>query len=193
MTPKNPNSANRPKELEPKGGQKLNLLYRISQAVGSDLSLSDVLNVIVTTTADLLLCKIVAILLYDKDLGTLNVAVVRSTQGTPPDLASVPADKTVSGKAVKTGLPQLLTDLSTMAPGIRGFAQDQGVKSMLSMPMMIGGQAIGVINSYSARSTSFDKDDTKLLSLVASQAAIAVENARMQALKAAFRQLKTRN
>jgi GAF domain-containing protein len=170
----------------------LNLLYRISQVVGSDLGLNDILNVIVTTTADLVLCKIVSILLYDEKSGTLNVAIVRSTRGTPPDLASVPADKTVSGKAAKTGMPQLLTDLSVMAPGIREFARQQGVKSMLSMPMMIGGQAIGVINSYSPRSIGFNKNDMKLLSLVASQAAIAVEHARMRTLKAAFRQIKTR-
>jgi GAF domain-containing protein len=192
VPPKNPKDPSKPRARESSGSQKLNLLYRISQVVGSDLGMSDVLKVIATTTADLMLCKIVAILLFDEASGTLNVAVVRSTQGTPPDLASVPADKTISGKAVRTGAPQLLTDLSIMAPGIRGFAQQQGVKSMLTMPMMIGGRAIGVINSYSTRSTGFDNEDMKLLSLVASQAAIAVENARMSSLKAAFRQLKSK-
>jgi GAF domain-containing protein len=169
---------------------QLNLLYRISQAVGSDLGLSDVLNVIVSSAADLMHSKIVTILLYDEDSGTLNVAAIRSTQGAPPDVASIPADKSMSGKAVKTGKPQLITDISVLLPAIRGFAKQQGVKSVLCMPMMIGGRAIGVINSYSQRSTGFDANEMKLLSLVASQAAIAVENARMYALKAAFRQLK---
>ena len=178
--------------MPPKNSEKLNLLYRISQVVGSDLGLNDTLNVIVTTTMDLMLCKIVSILLHDEESGTLNVAVVRSAHGTPPDIASVPADKTVSGKAVKTGQPQLLTDLSVMAPAIREFARQEGVKSMLSVPMMIGGRAIGVINGYSPQSAGFNKNDMKLFSLVASQAAIAVENARMRVLKAAFRQIKAR-
>src|ERR1700722_8010927 len=142
MPPKTPADPSATETNESEGVRKLNLLYRISQAVGSDLGLNDVLNVIVTTTMDLMLCKIVSILLNDEESGTLNVAVVRSATGTPPDLASVPVDKTVSGKAVKTGTPQLLTDLSVMAPGIREFARQQGVKSMLSVPMMIGGRAI---------------------------------------------------
>jgi len=192
MPPEKPANPSATETNEPEGIRKLNLLYRISQAVGSDLGLNDTLNVIVTTTMDLMLCKIVSILLYDEESGTLNVAIVRSAQGTPPDLASVPADKTVSGKAVKTGEPQVLTDLSVMAAGIREFAKQQGVKSMLSVPMMIGGRAIGVINGYSPKSSGFNKNDMKLFSLVASQAAIAVENARMRVLKAAFRQIKTR-
>jgi GAF domain-containing protein len=172
--------------------QKLDLLYRISQAVGSDLGLSDVLNLIVSSAADLMECRIVTILLSDEASGTLNVAAVRSTRAVPPDLASVPADKTISGKAVRTGMPQLLTDISTLAPGIRGFAQQQGVKSMLSVPMMLSGQALGVINCYSQQSSGFDKAEMKMLSLVSSQAAIAVENARMCALQAAYRQLQSK-
>ncbi|HTB22567.1 MAG TPA: GAF domain-containing protein [bacterium] len=173
-----------------KNSPKLNLLYRISQVVGSDLGMSDILNVIVSTAADLMQSKIVTILLYDEDSGTLNVAAVRSTQAAPPDVASIPVDKSVSGKAVKTGTPQLITDISTLSPAIRGFAKQQGIKTVLCMPMMLGGRAIGVINSYSQKSGGFARNEMKLLSLVASQAAIAVENARMCALKAAFRQLK---
>jgi GAF domain-containing protein len=180
-----------PKKRPVKNRPQLNLLYRISQAVGSDLGLSDVLNVIVSSAAELMHSKIVTILLYDEESGTLNVAAIRSIQATPPDVASVPADKSVSGKAVKTGKPQLITDISILAPTIRGFAKQLGIKSVLCMPMMIGGRAMGVINSYSQRSTGFDENEMKILSLVASQAAIAVENARMYALKAAFRQLKT--
>ena len=53
--------------MPPKTDQKLNLLYRLSQVVGSDLGLSDVLKVIVGTTVDLMQCKIVTILLFDEE------------------------------------------------------------------------------------------------------------------------------
>jgi GAF domain-containing protein len=174
-----------------KTSQKLKLLYRISQIVGSDLSLSEVLNVIVSSAAELMQSRIVTILLYDEKSGTLNVAAIRSTQGVPPDIASVPTDKSVSGKAAKTGKPQFIKDVSILAPAIRGFAREQGIQSVLFMPMMLNGRAIGVINSFSQRSIGIDEEEMELFSLVASQAAIAVENARMCALKAAFRQLKT--
>jgi AmiR/NasT family two-component response regulator len=59
---------------------------------------------------------------------------------------------------------------------------------MLCVPMMMRGQAIGVINSYSQQARSYTEDDTKVLSLVASQAAIAIENARLQSATAAFQE-----
>jgi hypothetical protein len=45
--------------------RELNLLHRISQVLGFDLSLSDVLQVIVSVTADLMDSKIASIMLYD--------------------------------------------------------------------------------------------------------------------------------
>src|SRR5260221_8592464 len=54
--------------------------------------------------------------------------------------------------------------------------------------MRIRGQPTGTINSYSAGAGVYRDADIKLLSLVASQSAIAIENARLQAATAAIRE-----
>jgi GAF domain-containing protein len=169
--------------------RELNLLHRISQVLGFDLSLSDVLQVIVSVTADLMDSKIVSILLVDENSRGLNIAATQSLSPAYRDKPSVPVDKSVSGRAIQTKQPQVIKDVqSDETFGFRDIAKAEGIVSMLSVPMLIRGQAIGVINSYSHSPRGYSEDDIKMLSLVASQAAIAIENARLQAATAAFQE-----
>ena len=72
--------------------------------------------------------------------------------------------------------------------GYKEVAKQEGIVSLLCVPMLIRGQAIGTINSYSAVARVYTDEDIKVLSLVASQAAVAIENARLQAATAAIRE-----
>lgn len=177
-----------------KSTRDLNLLHRISQVLGFDLSLSDVLQVIVSVTADLMDSKIVSILLYDENSRALDIAATQSLSPAYRDKPSISADKSVSGKAVQSKTPQIITDISAeQSFGFREIALQEGIVSMLCVPMMMRGQAIGVINSYSQYARIYTEDDTKMLSLVACQAAIAIENARLLSTTAAFQEdLKNR-
>jgi GAF domain-containing protein len=172
-----------------KSGRELNLLHRISQVLGFDLGLSDVLQVIVSVTADLTESKIVSILLFDEQSRSLSIAATQSLSASYRDKPSVAVDKSVSGKAILTKNPQVIVNVQEEETfGFREVAKQEGIIGMLSVPMLIRGQAIGVINSYSATPRVYSEDDIKMLSLVASQAAIAIENARLQAATAAFQE-----
>jgi GAF domain-containing protein len=172
-----------------KAGRELNLLHRISQVLGFDLSLSDVLQVIVSVTADLMESKIVSILLFDEQNRTLSIAATQSLSSGYRDKPSVSVDKSVSGRAVLGKIPQVIINVQEDETfGFREVAKTEGITSMLCVPMLIRGQAIGVINSYSVTERHYSEDDIKMLSLVASQAAIAIENSRLQAATAAFQE-----
>lgn len=174
--------------------REIDLLHRISQVLGYDLSLSDVLQVIVSVTADLMQSKIVSILLYDEASRSLGIAATQSLSPAYRDKPGVPLDRSVSGRAVVTRQPQVIPDVQADETyGFREVAKAEGITSMLCVPMLIRGQAIGVINSYSHSPRAYSADDIKMLSLVAGQAAIAIENARLQAATAAFQEdLETR-
>ena len=177
MTDKDPSTQTR----------ELNLLHRISQVLGFDLGLSDVLQVIVSVTADLMDSKIASILLYDDANRSLSIAATQSLSPAYRDKQGVPVEKSVSGRAVTSKQAQVIVnvqDEETFA--FRDIAKSEGIVSMLCVPMLIRGQAIGVINSYASQARSYSDENIKLLSLVASQAAIAIENARLQAATAAF-------
>jgi len=168
-------------------GRELNLLHRISEILGYDLSLPDVLQFIVGVTADLMESKIVSILLYDEQARSLSIAATQSLSSGYRDKPPVSVDHSVSGKVILSKRAQAIPDVQADASyGYKEVARQEGIVGLLCVPMLIRGQAIGTINSYSAVERAYSDDDIKVLSLVASQAAIAIENARLHAATAAI-------
>jgi len=57
------------------------------------------------------------------------------------------------------------------------LARKEGLVSMLSVPMCVKDNVIGVINCYTSSPHKFTKSEIEVLTTVANQAAIAIENA----------------
>jgi GAF domain-containing protein len=60
----------------------------------------------------------------------------------------------------------------------REEAKKEGIASILSVPMRLRGEVIGVVRVYTARPYRFTRDDIYFVETVANLAAIALENAR---------------
>ena len=60
-----------------------------------------------------------------------------------------------------------------------GRAKEEGIKSVLVVPLGIGKRVIGVLRVYTARVHEFSDKDLQFLEAVASLSAIAIENARL--------------
>jgi GAF domain-containing protein len=58
-------------------------------------------------------------------------------------------------------------------------AKKEGIASILSVPVMLRGEVIGVIRVYTAKPYTFTSEDTYFVGAVANLAAIALENARL--------------
>lgn len=65
-----------------------------------------------------------------------------------------------------------------MPENLAGIAQD-GVKSILAVPISARGVAFGVITVFSSRKEKFTDDEESLLSTIGNQVAVAAENARL--------------
>lgn len=65
-----------------------------------------------------------------------------------------------------------------MPENLAGIAQD-GVKSVLAVPISARGVAFGVFAVFSSRKERFTDDDESLLSTIGNQVAVAAENARL--------------
>ncbi len=64
---------------------------------------------------------------------------------------------------------------------------------MLSVPMMIKDRVIGVINFYTQKEYNFSREETSILQAIANQAAVAIENTRLdQEILATKEALETR-
>jgi len=92
----------------------------------------------------------------------------------------------VSGRAILARavvhIPDLVDD-----PHARQMARATGIRSMLAVPMLKDGEAIGVINVGRAEPVPFTETQIALIKTFADQAVIAIENVRL------FKELEARN
>jgi GAF domain-containing protein len=61
----------------------------------------------------------------------------------------------------------------------RDLDEKEGIRSMLSVPLRVGGQIIGVISAFSTEARAFGDRQQAVLESFADQAGIAIQNARL--------------
>jgi two-component system, response regulator PdtaR len=155
----------------------LSALTKISNAITSDLYLEDVLKLIVTVTANVMRAKICALWLLDKDTSELKI---RATQAMGQEYLkerSIKVGEGIVGLVAKDKKPIAIENVQADARyKEKELARKENLVSMLSVAMMVKKRVIGVINCYTNSEYKFTKSDIDLLSTVANQAAVAIEN-----------------
>lgn len=168
------------KAMSPKGATQLETLLEMSTAVVSDRYIEEILQLMVRMTADMMGSKVCSIMMLDESGRKLEI---RATQALSEDYKSKPpleVGQSISGLAVIEKRPITALDVTKeplyMYPEI---AKDAGLRSMISVPMMIKDRVIGVLNSYKTNEYQFTPGDIKVLQIIANQAAIAIENTKL--------------
>jgi len=157
--------------------KEIEVLYKISSAITSDMYIEDVLKLIVSVTAEVFKSKICSILLYDEKDGVLKI---RATQTMSDEYLKKPPLKVgegIAGKVFETKKPITVKDIKKEKEyKYRDIAIKEGLVSLLSVPMIVKNKAIGVLNVYTTYPHKFTKKEIKIISFIANQAAIVIEN-----------------
>ena len=155
-------------------------LAQVSAAVVSEPYLDEILKLIVTVTAQLMRSKICALMLLDEAKQAL---VIKATQALSPVYRRKPpvaVGQSISGLVVKERRPITVFDVAKdsryMFPEI---ARQEGLRSLLSVPMVTRDRMIGVLNCYTSQPHRFSDDEIRILSTIANQAAVAIERTRL--------------
>ena len=175
-----------PSSLEAK---QLARLMEVSMTLNSTLNLDELLQYIIKTAAELLDCEATSLLLYDEKRNRLFFAA--ATGSDPKKMAQIPVpiDGSLAGTIFREGKSITLNDVSQDPRHFSGVGQQVHLesKSLLGVPMRIREKGVGVLEAINKRDGKFTDADERLLSVVASQAAIALNNARLiQALQRAY-------
>ncbi|MFB0527403.1 MAG: GAF domain-containing protein [bacterium] len=157
--------------------KQIEALSKISKAISSELYLDNILKLIVTVTAEVMGSKICSLMLLDEDKKKL---IVRATQSVSEDYNKKPNVKLgegIAGRVARENRPISVLDVKKDTRYVNvEIARKEKLCSLLSVPLSVRGKAIGVINCYTSSPHRFTKSEMDVLTTVANQAAIAIEN-----------------
>ncbi|HLZ64156.1 MAG TPA: GAF domain-containing protein [Ktedonosporobacter sp.] len=155
-------------------------LYHAALTISSSLELDQVLQSVVTSITEAMEVKACGLRLLDPDTGHLRLSAVYGLSSNylskgPVDIIHSAIDSEVLG-----GTPVFIQDVRTDPRfQYQEAARQEGIISVLCVPLEVHGKAIGVMRVYTHEPTVFLEDDTQFLSVLASLAALAIENARL--------------
>jgi GAF domain-containing protein len=166
----------------PSGAQRdyYTALYQAALTISSTLELGHVLQSIVKSTTEAMHVKACALRLLDRETGQLQIS---ATYGLSKNyLAKGPVDivhSLIDNQALQ-GTPVFVPD-ARQDPRFqyKEAARQEGIVSVLCVPLEVRGEAIGVMRVYTSTTTTFQQDDVQFISVLASLAALAIENARL--------------
>ncbi|MDH7489180.1 MAG: ATP-binding protein [Anaerolineae bacterium] len=147
------------------------------KTINSAVALESLLAMIVANASQVLRGTRCSIALLDEASGEV---VTLAASGVPQQNlwgSRFPVGKGVAGWVVAHAAPVLIGDVSQDSRYIR--LGQLPVQSIVSVPLMSDGKAIGALSATSPEDNAFTPDDLNLLAAFADQAAIAVKKARL--------------
>jgi signal transduction histidine kinase len=173
--------------------EQLARLIEVSVTLNSTLNLEELLQYIIRSATEILDCESVSILLYDERKACLIFAA--SSGSDPKQLAEtpVPLDNSLAGTIFRENKVISLSDVKHDPRHFSVVAKSVGfeVKNLLGLPMRIKDKPTGVIEAVNKRSGNFEESDADILAVIASQAAVAIHNARLvKALQDAYNEIR---
>ncbi len=158
--------------------ERLRVLYNISNILTTTQRHDAVLRAILKEAVKVTRATSGSLILIERATGVLNIEIADNID---PDAASgvkLKIGEGVTGWVAKTGEPLLVGDVRS-SPQYISLKSD--VLSELAVPLIIGGEVVGIINLDSNKLNAFTEDDKDLMVAVAAQSGRVMQAARLNA------------
>jgi K+-sensing histidine kinase KdpD len=165
-------------EAERAARRRIEHLQSVMDAALAHLELEELLAVLLPRIRSILETDTCAVLLLERET---NELVARAAVGIEEEVEQgvrIPVGRGFAGRVAADREPVILDDLDH-ADVLNPILREKGIKSMLGVPLIEGGEVIGVLHVGVLSKRLFTTDDVELLELVASRVALAIERARL--------------
>ena len=162
-----------------KRADNLEMVFRISQAVGLSLKTTVVLNRVMDVVQKMLPATGVSLMQFDAQHGVMNTAMARGIQDRRILYAEVEVGEDIPGRAFETRKPVRVDDIGSIDTPLGHVLASQGFRSWLCAPLLARGRSIGVLSVYSQEPMAFSEEDQDLIMTFAAQAALALDTAEL--------------
>ena len=171
-------------EQTTKRAQRLAILNEIGREISTLSDLPTLMEKVYQQVNKALSADLFFIGLYNEEKNELSFPIMYDNGRRWEQAPSHVTDGTFSGKTILTRRPLLVNSWSDSvmegepAPIIVGDTA-RTTKSLLYVPMLFGNQTIGVISAQSYKLNAYAEEDLDLLSGIANQVVVAIQNARL--------------
>lgn len=173
--------------------RKLERIIEISRILTSTLELDPLLQIIIETASQLTDSEAASIMLLDPASGELRFEAAPWFQRDQLKTVAVPLDQSIAGWIFRNAAPLVIADAKDDPRVYRQVDQsiEFETRSILGVPLMLKDKPIGVIEAVNKLGQGrYTQEDAEVLSTLAAQAAVAIENARLlAALQKAYDEL----
>jgi signal transduction histidine kinase/putative methionine-R-sulfoxide reductase with GAF domain len=162
--------------------RQLTTLNEVTRKLTSTLETDPLLQSILDSAVEILNCEAGSLLMVDQAMDELVFKVTVGPVATSLVNQRMPAAQGVVGRAVSTGEAVIVNDVTRFPEWFSVNDQQTGftTRALLAIPLKIKDRVIGVVEVINKKDGSFfSRDDHELLSAFASQAVVAIENARL--------------
>lgn len=155
-------------------------LVSVSQSINSALNLDDALRAITREACVLMKSRMSSLLLLDDTGQWLDLRASFGAGASYIHKPRLSVEESLVGVVIRRKKPQQVENVQTSSRYQNvGVARQEGLVSLLSVPLMFGAHATGVLNVYTDQPYTFSNEEVRILTALAELSALAIEKARL--------------
>lgn len=157
--------------------EQMSILNRASYEISASLEPEEIYRAIHRAAAQLMPVESFVITLLDEERNEIEGVYLVDPDGRAPN-QRIPLGQGLSSRILESGEPILIADAAAQETGARAFGRGHS-RSILAVPIKISGKTIGMLSVQSYQPNVYDEEDLQVLSTLANQAAVAIQNGRL--------------
>lgn len=152
-------------------------LNRASFEIGASLDPEETYKSIHRAAAQLMPVESFVISLLDEERDEIEGVYLMDPSGRAPN-QRLPRDQGISGQVIGSGNALLIPDAAVVDTGGKTYGEGEP-RSILAVPITMAGKTIGMLSTQSYQPNVYTAEDQQILSTLANQAAVAIQNGRL--------------
>ncbi|MGP8245453.1 MAG: GAF domain-containing protein [Bryobacteraceae bacterium] len=162
---------------------QISVLHRVSNIVSSDMGLDEILEEVIAITVQATACD--ACLVYLLDRGSDEHDLVLRASQLPHNGAvgtlRIKAGEGVTGWVAEHRSPVVLCSNAYNDPRFKVFQSlvEDTYEALLSVPLISGGDVIGVVNVHHRNAQKHTRDESNMLSFIGEQLGVAISRSQL--------------
>ncbi len=160
---------------------RLELLSEVARTLSDSPYLEEVLQMLVHLTARRFNYRVVTVRLLDETSQELILRATQATNKAYQRKRAIRLDESIAGRAITSQKAVVVHDVREDPEYVgHDLAEEQGLRSMVCIPLIVQGRPVGVMSCYTGDRREFPPDELAVLETLAKQAAVSVEHAKLQ-------------